>query len=138
MISQAFFLVTIITQPATGEMDAASNPGYTLTTCAFSPVAMTMAATGIIALFAFVVIIGLRELKQNGMPLVGSCSLAIAASCQVPPATSASLPLMWGDVSCPLGLPGFTDFDGEDDEAARHCSFANKDVTVPIAGKLYR
>ncbi|KAF2651829.1 hypothetical protein K491DRAFT_579053, partial [Lophiostoma macrostomum CBS 122681] len=96
MISQAFFLVTIITQPATGEMDAASNPGYTLTTCAFSPVAMTMAATGIIALFAFVVIIGLRELKQNGMPLVGSCSLAIAASCQVPPATSASLPLMWG------------------------------------------
>jgi hypothetical protein len=138
VISRAIFMVKLTTRSATGELidftwDGPN--GYTITTCGFSPVATCMGVIGITALFVFVIIIGLRELKQNGMPLVGSCSLAMAASCQVPPGTSASLPLMWGDVSRLFGQVATTDEDGG---IVGHCSFANEDVDVPIAGRLYR
>ena len=140
IISQALFMVKISTKSATGELIDYTFSGpnsFTITTCGFSPVAVSLTAIGIAALFAFVVGVGFRELKQNGMPIVGSCSLAIAASCHVPPGTSASLPLMWGDVSKPFERPRAS-HGTESHEIVGHCSFANDDVDVPVVGRLYR
>ena len=64
---------------------------------------------------------------DGGIPLVGSCSLAISAACHRPPADkdAAYLPVQWGVVTQPSGCePG-------------HCCFTSFEVEPPIVGQLY-
>jgi hypothetical protein len=144
IISQAIFVIKLETRTATGLLALANMPGelkgmpdYTITTCGFSPLAMILAAIGITALFSFVVALGMRKLKQNGMPLVGSCSIAIAASCHCPPGTSPDLPLMWGAVSSDNSGERAQNNNKKPHDEAGHCSFANENVSIPVPGKKY-
>lgn len=65
------------------------------TTCGYSPLGMIITAITGFTLMLFVVVLGWRKL-QSGMPVAGSCSLAISAACHCPEGTSELLPVMWG------------------------------------------
>ncbi|KAF2865785.1 hypothetical protein BDV95DRAFT_441998, partial [Massariosphaeria phaeospora] len=90
IISQAIFMVRVETRSAHGilvDIDPATATAspkdftYTITTCGYSPLALILGAAAIAGLFAFVAALGVRDLKTDGMPVVGSCSAAIAAAC---------------------------------------------------------
>ena len=68
---------------------------------------------------------GFRRFKP-GMPLAGSCSAAISASCLALPedVDAAVLPVMWGEVTKVGGEVG-------------HCAFPSQEVSLPVAGTLY-
>lgn len=65
------------------------------TTSAYSPIAMVLTCVILVILFGSVAILGTRRLR-DGMPLAGSCSLAISAACHTPGETSSLLPVKWG------------------------------------------
>lgn len=106
---------------------------------AFSPVAIVSdLSVGVVMFFALVGL-SLRRLG-SGMPVAGSCSLAVAAACHPTYNPNgegggmekmsecgedmAHLPVQWGDtlVDGPVG----------------HCSFCSGDVVPPEDGKEYR
>ncbi len=80
LISQSLFLVGIQAYSATLERDPESD----ITSCGYSPVAIVSAIlVGVVMLSC---LIGLsRRRFKSGMPVAGSCSLAIAAACHPNP-----------------------------------------------------
>ncbi|KAH8834588.1 hypothetical protein DL96DRAFT_1443593, partial [Flagelloscypha sp. PMI_526] len=86
LISQSIFLAKI--DDADRELDRIS-------TCGYSVVGMVATLIAGVILAVFAIILGSRKLPP-GMPLVGSCSLAIAAACHAPDGTSELRPLKWG------------------------------------------
>jgi hypothetical protein len=95
------------------------------TTGAYSPIAMVLTCVILVILFGSVAILGTRRLR-DGMPLAGSCSLAISAACHTPGETSSLLPVKWGVVRSPEGPVDI-----------RHCAFSNDEVELPETGKRY-
>ncbi|KAH8834595.1 hypothetical protein DL96DRAFT_1522330 [Flagelloscypha sp. PMI_526] len=89
LISQSIFLVKI---------DDADMPSQTLATCGYSIIGMLATLVAGLVLAIFAIILGSRKLSF-GMPLVGSCSLAIAAACHAPDGTSELRPLKWGHLT---------------------------------------
>ncbi|KAH8817584.1 hypothetical protein DL96DRAFT_1751300 [Flagelloscypha sp. PMI_526] len=85
LISQSIFLAKI---------DDMNFPN-SVSTCGYSIGGMIATFVGGLILAVFAIILGSRRLP-SGMPLVGSCSLAIAASCHTPDSTSELQPLKWG------------------------------------------
>ncbi|KAH8834451.1 hypothetical protein DL96DRAFT_1757153 [Flagelloscypha sp. PMI_526] len=84
-----------------------------ISTCGYSIVGTFATLIAAVILAVFTIILGSQRLP-TGMPLVGSCSLAIAAACHAPVGTSELRPLMWGPLSLrerenndKVGLNGF-------------------------------
>ncbi|RJE24013.1 hypothetical protein PHISCL_03668 [Aspergillus sclerotialis] len=131
LISQSLFLVGIEAYTA----DLKHDPASDLNTCGYSPVAIVCSILVGAAMVASLVGLSFKRFK-SGMPVAGSCSLAIAAACYPadgPVDDSRArwlrqnlefLPLQWGVISS----------DGE----FGHCSFSCEDVSMPKQGKAYK
>lgn len=129
LISESLFTVGI----EAWDMNMVRDPGSDLTTCGYSPVAILSSIC--IGAFMFTCLVGLsfRPL-ESGMPVAGSCSLAIAAAChpEFDPNRDAEneeedmglLPVQWGAVSVdgPMG----------------HCSFTSGHVVMPQKDREYQ
>jgi hypothetical protein len=133
LVSQSIFLINIriyqpnteiLTKPA-AHFPGVSNTGMT-TACGYSPFAIACALGVALVLFIALVVLSSRKLKP-GIPVVGSCSLAISAACH-PPESDESVavkPLLWGAVAHEEnGKPG-------------HCCLTSFEVEKPRKGALY-
>lgn len=129
MVSQSIFFVQIKGKNAVGEPFILDhlNEKDEIITCGYSPLGMLITVVILLVLMSFAIGLGFRKLAP-GIPMAGSCSLAIAAACHVPKGTSELLPVKWGVVS--------EDVIG-DGESIGHCSFSNDEVDSPIFGKMY-
>lgn len=125
LVSQSIFLVSIETYDVNG---LPKKDEEHITTCGYSPLAIIclLIVSGLMVLFAFVQ--GGMVLRSNGIPLVGSNSVGIAAACH-PPKEGGDVrqPLMWGVVDQDMGT----------DEPIGHCSLSSSAVERPIEGQLY-
>jgi hypothetical protein len=123
LVSQSIFLVSINTFDARGRPKRDESE---IATCGFSPVAIicTLVVGAVVILFSLFV--GAQKLPPGGMPLIGSNSIGIAASCHsVGNGDDAQQPLMWG-VVCESS-----------DERIGHCSFSSSAVGIPVQAQLY-
>ena len=122
LVSQSIFVVRINSYNPYGQLDEGagiSGNGYS----AYAMV-IVLAVGSIMALA--LLLNGLRTLDP-GVPLVGSCSLAISAACHGPHGDhdASLLPLQWGAVS------------HESESGPGHCCFTSFDVEKPIVGQRY-
>ncbi|KAH7184595.1 uncharacterized protein B0J16DRAFT_266395 [Fusarium flagelliforme] len=122
MLSQCFFIVAV------------EKEGFwKLLTCGYSPIAIVFAITTTAFMGAAVIITATRRLPTT-MPVVGSCSLAIAAACHHPdntPQPDASVfPLQWGVM--------WRQREGSGMELTNHCGFSQYPVEKPRWGIVYR
>ncbi|GAB1204256.1 hypothetical protein APSETT445_002906 [Aspergillus pseudonomiae] len=133
LISQSLFLVGIESYTEKLQRD----PTRDVMTCGYSPPAMVSAIVVGTVMMAWLVGFSFRRL-ESGMPVAGSCSLAIAAACH------PTLSLKGGEYVEEEGKWGaeqmkvqwgvtYVDSDGEG-----HCSFSSGEVGVPEDGKVYR
>ncbi|KAE8419468.1 hypothetical protein BDV36DRAFT_294303 [Aspergillus pseudocaelatus] len=133
LLSQSLFVVGI--ESYTGNLQR--DPARDFITCGYSPPAILSAILVGVVMVAWLVGFSFRRL-ESGMPVAGSCSLAIAAACH--PTLSIQgdkyveeegklgaeqMRLQWGVT--------YVDADGEG-----HCSFSSEKVGVPEDGKIYR
>ncbi|KAK7224929.1 hypothetical protein V2G26_012932 [Clonostachys chloroleuca] len=132
LISQSFFIAQIY-EMRTWRLtsDQKQNPTTTqdadiTTTAAYSPMAIFLTAFVVAIVFMLAVVIGRLRLRE-GMPLAGSCSAAISASCHVLEGTSIYEPVKWGVVIPPE--------EGKD--GVGHCTFSNYHVDCLEPGKRY-
>lgn len=121
LISESIFLARIDYYSDGGERQADS---YSLT--GYSPVPILLVV--IVGTVMTVVLLGHGFRKfSSPMPVVGSCSVAIASACHPPKgdADAAYLPVAWGDVN--------SDGDGE----VGHCAFTSVQVYEPVKDRMY-
>ncbi|KAK3360958.1 hypothetical protein B0T24DRAFT_643184 [Lasiosphaeria ovina] len=121
LMSQSIFVVAV-------ENLDQSSPSWYMITCGYSPIAIIFVLVLCCLLVTAVVATGCLRLP-SAIPVVGSCSLAIAAACHGPdgqPQTKAALaPLRWGVISPPSWKdPG-------------HCGFSAEEVGEPEEGCHY-
>ncbi|RSL52670.1 hypothetical protein CEP54_010779 [Fusarium duplospermum] len=120
MLSQSIFLVVI---------DFGDDFG---TTCGYSPIAIFAVIIVAVAMALAVVIAGYRRLP-TAIPVVGSCSLGIAAACHglggAERPDEALAPLRWGAMTHPEERSGI--------EEPGHCGFSGDYVDEPYEGGLY-
>lgn len=128
LVSQSIFVVAFDTYDAYGDSYKGID-NIMAKTCGYSPIAMlTVVILGILMVVA-VVAFGYIPYKR-GMPLAGSCSLAISAAChpEQDRGTKASAlseqKLQWGVVS--------TGVDG-----VGHCAFSSKEIGPLVKGQMY-
>jgi hypothetical protein len=128
LISQSIFVVAIDTYSVWD----ATQPDMSLAvvrTCGYSPISMLCVIIVGVAMLAAALGFGYTP-YQRGMPLVGSCSLAISAACHPDQDREdkgtllSEQKLQWGVVS--------TTEDG-----IGHCAFSSKEVTRIIKGRTY-
>ncbi|GBF62717.1 hypothetical protein TMEN_5282 [Trichophyton mentagrophytes] len=131
LISQSFFLVGIEAYDQNLQRDPASD----ISVCGYSPIAIVCSISLGTAMIFCLVGLGFKRFK-SGMPVVGSCSLAIAAACFPDPGTydpekqagstpdMVCLALKWGVVL-------------SEESSVGHCAFSSKDVTMPVDGEVY-
>ncbi|KIX08961.1 uncharacterized protein Z518_00039 [Rhinocladiella mackenziei CBS 650.93] len=123
LVSQSIFLAIVSEYTPLGDL---ATP-VAIATCGFSPVAMlTLILVGAATIAG---VIGLSRLRYDGgIPLVGSCSVAIAAACHRPTwDVDAHLnPVQWGAV------PG-----AERETGVGHCCFTSGDVEELHIGRMY-
>ena len=120
LISQSIFLacVTFYYQDMVDE-------GASFTRCGYSCIAIIFAIILASVMVLVCIMNGFRR-YHSGLPLAGSCSLAISAACHRPAddPDAAKLPLMWGEVET-------------DDTEVGHCCFSSKEVKTPVVHRLY-
>ena len=128
LISESIFLAQVQYFNERGEiMKFAANA---VSTCGWSPLGVAITVIVAVLVLSVVIILGYRRHKP-GIPLAGSCSLAIAAACHVPDGTDTTAPMKWGAVK-PSSM---TEFDGSGKFG--HCAFSNLDAPLPEDGKIY-
>jgi hypothetical protein len=131
LVSQSLFVVAI-TFNAFWLGDGSGGVGATVAsnfTCGYSPMAAVLAIVlgGLIALT--VIGLGFRRFR-TGMPVMGGCSVAIAAACHPPvgggtrEVVETDKELMWGVTGVGPGGVG-------------HCGFSSGRVGEPMDGVLY-
>lgn len=106
------------------------DPYFDVIALGYSPLAIIISICVSILLPASLFLIGCRRFK-TGMPITGSCSLAIAAACH--PRTKTNYEkldieyqlLKWGAEPSKPGEIG-------------HCAFSDADVTAPEDGVFYQ
>jgi hypothetical protein len=131
VISQSIFLVYVEQYwPTTDYLGTThgSDSESDIISCGWSPPAVLTAMLIGATMVLFAIGWGSRRLA-SGMPVVGSCSVAIAAACHPMVAEQeqkmSEKPLQWGVVLEPEGdMPG-------------HCSFSAEEVSYPVDGKVY-
>ncbi|KAH6869549.1 hypothetical protein B0T10DRAFT_523593 [Thelonectria olida] len=125
MLSQSIFVVAV-------EKLGDSEDATLYSTCGYSPIAIIAVVLASGVLVSAVVITGFRRLP-TAIPVVGSCSLAIAAACHHPnglaQADEPLLPLRWGV----MGSHG----EAPDEGAVGHCGFSSEYVDEPRVGVKY-
>ncbi|OGM43322.1 hypothetical protein ABOM_008718 [Aspergillus bombycis] len=133
LISQSIFLINLkiyqpnnelLTRPNT-HFPSASDSGI-ITACGYSPLAIVTALAVAVLMFAVLTTVSTFKLKP-GIPVIGSCSVAISAACHPPEEDSdaAGKPLSWGAVRHQEGdQPG-------------HCCLTSQTVEKPRYGELY-
>lgn len=123
LVSQSIFLAVLHETDSNG---ALAVP-FLLVTCGFSPLAMV--CTLVVGMVMLVSVVVCSRLKlKNDMPIVRSCSVAIAAACRNPlyrEGDEMKL-LQWGDVGV----------DGEEAGVGR-CAFSARPVERLVVGKAY-
>ncbi|RMZ81806.1 hypothetical protein DV738_g2021, partial [Chaetothyriales sp. CBS 135597] len=123
LVSQSIFLAVISAYSPRGDL---ANP-VAVASCGYSPIAMLT-----VLLLGALIVVGVIGLSfqryDGGIPLVGSCSVAISAACHRPAwDTDAHLnPVQWGAV------PG-----QEQETELGHCCFTSGKVEEPVVGKMY-
>ncbi|KAL3463519.1 hypothetical protein BJX64DRAFT_276406 [Aspergillus heterothallicus] len=123
LMSQSIFLVRIVAY-RNGERDT----GGDTMTVGYSPPAIVIGVSVGILLPLGLVLTGLRQFR-SGMPVAGSCSLAITAACHSHNADRLEMEykrLKWGVVE--------SSTDGD----IGHCAFSDEKVDMPVDGRLYR
>lgn len=92
----------------------------------FSPLAILLALLLGVVLLVVLIMHGFRRFKSP-IPVVGSCSVAIASACHRPKddEDAAYLPVAWGDVNA------------EGSGEVGHCTFTSQEVYEPVQGRLY-
>ena len=154
LVSQSIFLVVLNYYSNEGIPDPGS--GQDVTACGHFPVAiLTTVIVGFLVLLVCAAA-GFRRYPEVGMPLAGSCSLAISAACHPPPEDDrpSEEPVIWGALT-----ESVTESDtGEEDSSLRllesqqassghaegpdmakvgHCTFTGLPVEEPVKGRLY-
>lgn len=133
LASQSFFLVSLQFS-ASEEVSEIEGNSFLSTlsdyyTCGYSPLAIIFMITVVGILGALVAILAFRKFR-TGMPIAGSCSVAISAACHgldkdVKEGNEApEEPLMWGVV-------------GVNRNGVEHCGFSSGEVEFPQNGKIY-
>ena len=122
LVSQSIFLVKIDFYDPRGTISV----GDGVLTCGFSAYAMAIVAIGLVVMVLALLFCSFRKM-DSGIPLVGSCSLAISAACHRPPwdTNAAYEPVQWGAVS------------HETSERPGHCCLTSFAVEPPIPGQRY-
>ncbi|KAJ5153644.1 uncharacterized protein N7500_009083 [Penicillium coprophilum] len=105
-------------------------------TCGYSPSAIISTISVGVFMLTCLVAIAFKRLK-SGMPVAGSCSLAIAAACHPSLAdgeesemegmarTDGTLPLKWG-------------VEKSEGDGIGHCSLSSEQVELPLDGRVYK
>ncbi|KAH7115539.1 hypothetical protein EDB81DRAFT_286349 [Dactylonectria macrodidyma] len=125
MLSQSIFVVAV-------EKPEDSEDATLYSTCGYSPIAIIAVVLTSGVLVLAVVITGFRRLPA-AIPVVGSCSLAIAAACHHPNGLAQPdeplVPLRWGV----MGSCG----EAPDEGGVGHCGFSSEYVDEPQVGIKY-
>lgn len=105
-----------------------SRCGHDFVTMSYSPLGILLSLIVVVVLSVGLFVLG--RTKLNPMPVVGSCSAAVAASCHISPSEQSAWekPLRWGVFS--LGRNG-------QDPSVGHCGLSSNDVEQPVPGTLY-
>ncbi|KAH7093703.1 hypothetical protein FB567DRAFT_178552 [Paraphoma chrysanthemicola] len=128
LVSQAIFLVSIDFYDLEGIPGSSNGISTNMMTCGFSPIAIISVI--ILGVFMMVGIVGFGYIPyRRGMPLAGSCSMAMSAACHVDKRecageTAAVEKVQWGVV-------------GVTENGVGHCSFSTGVVGVPVVGEMY-
>jgi hypothetical protein len=127
LVSQSIFLVNVEAYLLIDYEERHHEANSDYMTCGYSPVAMiSVIITGFLMVLA-AIISGFVRLP-SGMPVAGSCSVAISAACHPESErngeSAALLKVQWGSVSSNV-----RDFG--------HCSFTDGEVSPPEQGRLY-
>ncbi|KAL3481374.1 hypothetical protein BJX99DRAFT_164303 [Aspergillus californicus] len=123
LMSQSIFLVRILAWTQWGER----NPSGDTMTVGYSPPAIVIGLCVGALLPAGLVLMGRRRFR-SGMPVAGSCSLAIAAACHPQTREDEEIEyqlLKWGVELDQTGDVG-------------HCTFSSENVQPPEDGIIYR
>ncbi|KAL1647111.1 hypothetical protein SLS58_002882 [Diplodia intermedia] len=129
IVSQSIFVAKIDGVGADGEAaDDFYHRDTSALTCGYSPLAMLVTVLAAAALALFAAALAARGLPP-GMPVAGSCSVAIAAACHAPEGTAETEPVVWG------AIPGAE--EEKDGVVVGHCAFSNGEVDGPVEGQLY-
>ncbi|GES61301.1 hypothetical protein ATEIFO6365_0006076000 [Aspergillus terreus] len=148
LISQSLFLVSITsyasdfnrnpvsdTSITSNTSELTRNPTSDITTCGYSPMAILTTLSLGLAMFASLGGLAFKRFK-SGMPVAGSCSLAIAAACH--PVSVGEGDEVYGDITAinvtePLKW-GVEEFE---DTEVGHCTFSNNAVQEAQHGRMY-
>lgn len=124
LVSQSIFLAVIADYGPDGQLD---NP-IAIASCGFSPLAMILVIVFGGGIIVITILLGSFRTYNRSIPLVGSCSAAIAAACHQPTwDTDASLKAVrWGVIP-----------EMEDKKGVRHCAFSSAAVEPVLDGKEY-
>ncbi|KAL6921275.1 hypothetical protein FSST1_005301 [Fusarium sambucinum] len=129
MLSQSIFIVII---EKFNKVETKFEYQDAMITCGYSPVAIFCVVIVSVLMATAVGITAFRRLP-TGMPVVASCSLAIAAACHQPDGFSypeaSLLPLQWG-VMC-------IEKEVSVRETTDHCGFSHGSVEQPQDGQSY-
>jgi hypothetical protein len=104
--------------------------GATITSnylCGYSPIVILLVLIFALLMGTVAIFLGFKRFK-SGMPMVGSCSVAISAACHPIPGIEKKVvtnkPLTWGVM-------------GANSEGVAHCGFLNDLLEAPKSGILY-
>ncbi|KAF5382399.1 hypothetical protein D9757_009779 [Collybiopsis confluens] len=127
LVSQSIFLVQVV------YYYDSEVTGPPTSSCGYSPLSMVLSIVVGTILILSTFVVGFFTHLNGDMPLVGSCSAAISASCHPPiPDGSDSLkPMKWGAVV------GAEDDDDRKRTVTGHVCFSSGTVLKPIPGCYY-
>ncbi|KAF2463992.1 uncharacterized protein BDR25DRAFT_195847, partial [Lindgomyces ingoldianus] len=130
LLSQSIFLVNVQTYTYSSVSKSWRDPSGSndVLSCGYSPLGIILVLGAEIVMILALIVTGSLRFKTD-TPVVGSCSIAIAAACHVPaeeddPDTYISK-VQWG-------------VTGNDANGVGHCSFSRWPVTPPEDGMLYQ
>jgi hypothetical protein len=131
LVSQCLFLVSIQSVPASIEIGSGDDETTVELTCGYSPAAIL--AVIIVGVLMIIVLLAVGfQRHESGMPVVSSCSLAIAAACHLDAKeeefgkveNAAFREVKWG-VMRSTG------------DGVEHCGFSVEEVASPKEGNIY-
>ncbi|RSL50765.1 hypothetical protein CEP53_008696 [Fusarium sp. AF-6] len=131
MLSQSIFIVVVEDMQGSSPDSDPTDWEWIFATCGYSPIAIIFAIFVSVLMAAWVAITGWLKLP-TAIPVVGSCSLAIAAACHHPnglPQPEAPLiPLQWGVMRRP---------ESRDGSGYGHCGLSSEEVGELQDGEQY-
>lgn len=131
LISQSLYLVST---KSYGD-NLTREPADDTFTCGYSPPAIVSMLSVGAAMLAFLVLMAFKRLK-SGMPVAGSCSLAIAAACH-PSLPDGEDGAMGGTARIDGTLPLKWGVEMPECDGIRHCALSSEPVEFALGGSMY-